>query len=124
MVIFDSVYSRCDKILFEDNIVLIEGRLSIKEDEDARILVQNIKEFSEQAENSRKTTITIDITEISSEQKEKLKGAIRFFSGDRANMKINVLDKDEIKPCGVIYLTEEILKQFEEIVGKENIKLS
>ena len=124
MVIFDSVYSRCDKILFEDNIVLIEGRLSIKEDEDARILVQNIKEFSEQAENSRKTTITINITEISSEQKEKLKGAIRFFSGDRANMKINVLDKDEIKPCGVIYLTEEILKQFEEIVGKENIKLS
>ena len=124
MVIFDSVYSRCDKILFEDNIVLIEGRLSIKENEDARILVQNIKEFSEQAENSRKTTITIDITEISSEQKEKLKGAIRFFSGDRANMKINVLDKDEIKPCGVIYLTEEILKQFEEIVGKENIKLS
>ena len=124
MVIFDSVYSRCDKILFEDNIVLIEGRLSIKEDEDARILVQNIKEFSEQAENSRKTNITINITEISSEQKEKLKGAIRFFSGDRANMKINVLDKDEIKPCGVIYLTEEILKQFEEIVGKENIKLS
>ena len=124
MVIFDSVYSRCDKILFEDNIVLIEGRLSIKENEDARILVQNIKEFSEQAENSRKTTIIIDITEISSEQKEKLKGAIRFFSGDRANMKINVLDKDEIKPCGVIYLTEEILKQFEEIVGKENIKLS
>ena len=45
MVIFDSVYSRCDKILFEDNIVLIEGRLSIKEDEDARIVVQNIKEF-------------------------------------------------------------------------------
>ena len=124
MVIFDSVYSRCDKILFEDNIVLIEGRLSIKEDEDARIVVQNIKEFSEQAENSRKTTITINITEISSEQKEKLKGAIRFFSGDRSNMKINVLDKDEIKPCGVIYLTEEILKQFEEIVGKENIKLS
>lgn len=124
MVIFDSVYSRCDKILFEDNIVLIEGRLSIKEDEDARILVQNIKEFSEQAENSRKTNITINITEISSEQKEKLKGAIRFFSGDRANMKINVLDKDEIKPCGVIYLTEEILKQFEEIVGKKNIKLS
>lgn len=27
---------------------------------------------------------------------------------------------EELKPCGAIYLTDEILKVFEEIVGKEN----
>ena len=126
IVVFDSVFSRCDNILVEENIVIVEGRLSIKEDEDARIIVQNIKEFSEEnntGDNIRKNTVVIDITELNETQKERLKGAIRFFSGDRVNMKISVLDKAQEKPCGAIYLTEEILNQFKEIVGEENVML-
>ena len=126
IVVFDSVFSRCDNILVEENIVIVEGRLSIKEDEDARIIVQNIKEFSEEnntRDNIRKNTVIIDITELNETQKERLKGAIRFFSGDRVNMKISVLDKAQEKPCGAIYLTEEILNQFKEIVGEENVML-
>ena len=126
IVVFDSVFSRCDNILVEENIVLVEGRLSIKEDEDARIIVQNIKEFSEEnnaGDHVRKNTVLIDITELNENQKERLKGAIRFFSGDRVNMKISVLDKAQEKPCGAIYLTEAILEQFKEIVGEENVML-
>ena len=126
IVVFDSVFSRCDNILVEENIVIVEGRLSIKEDEDARIIVQNIKEFSEEnntGDNIRKNTVVIDITELNETQKERLKGAIRFFSGDRVNMKISVLDKAQEKPCGAIYLTEEILNQFKEIVGEGNVML-
>ena len=125
LVIFDSVYSRCDNLLFEENIILVEGRLSIKEDEDARILVQNIKEFSETdgEKTKKKTSLNIDITELSDEQKNMLKGAIKFFSGDRVNMRLNIVDKAEIKPCGAIFLTEEILEQFKEVVGEENVKL-
>ncbi len=124
LVVFDSIYSKCDTILREENIILVEGRLSIKEDEEARIIVQNIKEFSEQGESkARKTEIDIDITELSSEEKEKLKGAIKFFSGDKVNMKINVIDKAEKKPCGSIYLTDEILEEFKEIVGTQNVEL-
>ena len=126
IVVFDSVFSRCDNILVEENIVIVEGRLSIKEDEDARIIVQNIKEFSEEnntGDNIRKNTVLIDITELNETQKERLKGAIRFFSGDRVNMKISVLDKAQEKPCGAIYLTEAILEQFKEIVGEENVML-
>ena len=126
IVVFDSVFSRCDNILVEENIVLVEGRLSIKEDEDARIIVQNIKEFSEEnntGNHVRKNTVLIDITELNENQKGRLKGAIRFFSGDRVNMKISVLDKAQEKPCGAIYLTEAILEQFKEIVGEENVML-
>ena len=126
IVVFDSVFSRCDNILVEENIVIVEGRLSIKEDEDARIIVQNIKDFSEEnntGDNIRKNTVVIDITELNETQKERLKGAIRFFSGDRVNMKISVLDKAQEKPCGAIYLTEEILNQFKEIVGEGNVML-
>ena len=124
IVIFDSVYSRCDNILVEDNIILVEGRLSIKEDEEARIIVQNIKEFSEnETEKERKNILKIDITDLTQTQKEKLKGAIKFFSGDKVNMRLSIIDKAQVKPCGAIYLTEEILEQFKEIVGGENVEL-
>ncbi len=125
IVVFDSIYSRCDTILVEENIIIVEGRLSIKEDEEARIIVQNIKEFSEEAgeEKRRKNLMKIDITQLTEDQREKLKGAIRFFSGDRVNMKLSIVDKDEEKPCGAIYLTDEILEQFKEIVGEKNVEL-
>ena len=127
LVVFDSVYSRCDSILIDENVVLVEGRLSIKEDEEARIIVQNIKEFSENDSannsNGRKTKMIIDITELTSNQKEKLKGAIKFFSGDKVNMRLSIIEKTQEKPCGAIFLTEETLEQFKEIVGEENILL-
>ena len=123
IVIFDSVYSKCEKILIDENIVIVQGRLSIKEDEDARIIVQDIKEFDPENETKVKSNVlTIDITELGEEEKEKLRGAIKFFSGDKVNMKLNIIEKSNIKPCGAIYLTKEILEQFEEIVGEENIK--
>ena len=127
LVVFDSVYSRCDSILIDENVVLVEGRLSIKEDEEARIIVQNIKEFSENDSannsNGRKTKMIIDITELTSNQKERLKGAIKFFSGDKVNMRLSIIEKTQEKPCGAIFLTEETLEQFKEIVGEENILL-
>ncbi len=125
LVVFDSVYNRCETSLFEDNIVIVEGRLSMKEDEDAKIIVQNIKEFSENTSSDkqkRKTTMQIDITELTEKQKEKLRGAIRFFTGDRNNMKLTILDKSQIKPCGAIFLTDQILEEFKKIVGEENIR--
>ena len=127
LVVFDSVYSRCDSILIDENVVLVEGRLNIKEDEEARIIVQNIKEFSENDSannsNGRKTKMIIDITELTSNQKERLKGAIKFFSGDKVNMRLSIIEKTQEKPCGAIFLTEETLEQFKEIVGEENILL-
>ena len=158
IIVFDSCYSKSQHILMNENIVLIEGRLSIREDDDVKIVANNITEFNEnvivpknQHSNTvgagpvsaqqindyikpnangvgaddpvRPRTIIINITNLSEEQKEKLRGAIKFFSGDKNNIAINVKNNEQILPCGAIYITQEILKQFEEIVGKENITL-
>ena len=55
--------------------------------------------------------------------KSKLRGAIKFFNGDKNNMPVQVQDGETIKKCGVIYLTQKIYNQFEEIVGKDNIEI-
>ena len=54
--------------------------------------------------------------------KNKLRGALKFFNGDRNNILVQVQDGNDIKRCGAIYLTKEILKQIEKIVDEKNIK--
>ena len=152
IIVFDSCFSKAQHILLDENIVLIDGRLSIREDEPVKIVANNITEFNEtkgdrplpsqnQSTNSNvnpvgvgfhpdpgKTTqkpkiLSLNITNASETQKDKLRGAIRFFSGDRNNIAVQVNDNGQIKPCGAIYLNEEILEQFKEILGEKNIVL-
>ena len=66
--------------------------------------------------------LTLDITNLDEKTKSKLRGMIKFFSGDRNNIPIEVVDSGEVKPCGTIYLTEEIKKQFEELLGKDRVR--
>ena len=44
------------------------------------------------------------------EQKAKLRGVIRFYNRDKNNILVQVLDNGQYKPCGAIYLNNDILK--------------
>ena len=133
IIIFDSIYSKVSNIIIEDNIILVDGRLSIREDEPVKIVASNVKEFSQDIldETSKKSetklntikTLNINITNLTEEQKQRLRGTIKFFTGDRLNVKLEITDNGEIKPCGGIYLTDKILEVFQSLVSKENIVL-
>ena len=60
----------------------------------------------------------IDITELNEEMRNKLKGAIYFFQGDRNNIQLQIVNGEKIDKAGGIYMTPEILRQFEELVGE------
>ena len=134
IIVFDSCYNRSSGILLEDNIVLVDGRLSIREDDDVKIVANSITDFETVAKQAQETetvmkqeqrpkVLILDIQNASEEQKSRLRGAIRFFMGDRNNIAVKVQDKEGLKPCGAIYLNEEILKEFKEILGEENVKI-
>lgn len=134
IIVFDSCYSKCSEILLTDNIVLIDGKLSIREDEEPKIVASNVADFNDFVVLKEKSSkiddiktnpklLIIDITNITEEIKTKLRGAIKFFSGDRNNVAVKVKNEEKLLPCGSIYLTEEILKQFKDIVGDESVKI-
>ena len=130
IIVFDSIYSKSSNFIIEDNIIFVDGRLSIREDEPVKIVASNIREFSENGTNNENSetkisvkTINIDITSLSEKQKEKLRGAIKFFGGDRVNVKMEITDKGEIKPCGGIFLNNKILEVFKKIALDKNVKL-
>ena len=119
VIVFENCYMNCSDILLEDNIVLIEGRLSIREDEDTKIVASRISKFG--AKNSN--ILSIDITDLNEVQKEKLRGSIRFFAGDRNNIAVKIINDQNSVMSGGIFINDDILNEFRGIVGYDKIKI-
>ncbi len=117
VIVFENAYLKAGKSLVEENIVMVDGRLSIREDDTTTIIANEIKDFGEQ----KQRILTLDITNLDEEHKEKLRGAICYFYGDKNNMNVQIKMGEEYKPCGQMYVTEQILNFFKEIIGTENV---
>ena len=122
IIVFENCYQMCSNYLMEGNIVIVEGRLSIREDEDVKIVANRIFEFKGDARIGKTNSITIDITNLSEEQKEKLRGAIKFFAGDKNNCRIDIKNGERVDSAGGVLMNEAIYKEFQEIVGENNIR--
>ena len=109
---FENTVINAGRSLIEENIVIVNGRLSIKEEGQVTIIANEIKKLTEE----QPKVVTFDITDATEEQKEKLRSAIKFFSGDRNNMKVQVKIGEEIRPCGAIYYNDEIKNVFDDII--------
>lgn len=119
IIVFDSCYQNCSSILMEENIVLVEGRLSIHEDEEPKIVARTISTFTE----IKAKVFELDITEASEDTKNRLKGAIHFFQGDKNNIQLQIVNGEKNDKAGGIYMTPEILKQFEELLGEGKARI-
>ena len=157
VIVFESCYNKCSNLLLEESIVVIDGRVSMKEDSDVSIVANSIVDIEDEESiksliNSgyhnnysnkgntfnkssnevsslerdlsnvpKRKKLTLEITNLREENKEKLRGAIRFFMGERNNTPVYVKQGDKISSCGAIFADEEIINEFAEIVGKENV---
>ena len=116
IIVFENAYMKAGKSLIEENIVIVDGRLSIREDDTTTIIANDIKDFSEQ----KQKCLIIDITSSTEEQKAKLRGAIKFFNGDKNNIPVCVKIGEELKSCGAIYCNDDILEVFKKKLKKKN----
>lgn len=120
VIVFENCYQMCSDILMDEAIVLVEGRLSIREDEDVKIVANKITEFKTHT-NKSSNTIRINITHLNEGQKSKLRGIIRYFAGDKNNCKIEIQNEEKIDSAGGVFMNEDIFKEFQEIVGNNNV---
>ena len=118
VVVFESCYNNCSNLLFEESIVVIDGRVSMKEDTDVSIVANSITEMKNDDNASQNNKLILDITNLDEKHKAKLRGAIKFFAGDKNNMPLYVKQGEKISSCGAIYANEEIIKELKEIVGE------
>ena len=111
IIAFENAVIGAGRSLVEENIVVVDGRLSIREEQEPTIIANEIKDLGEE----KPKVVTFDITNFTEEQKEKLRCAIKYFSGDKNNMNVQVKIGEDIRPCGAIYYNEEIKKIFDKI---------
>ena len=111
IIAFENAVIGAGRSLVEENIVAVDGRLSIREDQEPTIIANEIKDLGEE----KPKVVTFDITDFTEVQKEKLRCAIKYFSGDRNNMNVQVKVGEDIRPCGAIYYNDEIKKIFDGI---------
>ncbi len=119
VIAFENVYINSGEVLTEENIVLVKGRLSVRDGEKTTIIAREITNFGEQ----RRNILTLDITGVSEETKVKLRGAIKYFNGEMNNIPVQIVDGEKTLPCGAIYCTDKILEIFYDILGKDKVKI-
>ena len=65
--------------------------------------------------------LNINITNLDDAKKERLRGALKFFNGDKNNTQIEIINGEKISPAGGLFVTPEILEEIQEIVGLKNV---
>ena len=73
--------------------------------------------------NKNMLALKINITNLDEKKKSQLRGALKFFSGEKNNTPVQVVNGEQILDCGTIYLTKEILKEFEELLGTDKVNI-
>ncbi len=120
VIVFENAYLNGKDALVEENIVLVDGRLSIREDDRTTIIGNEIKNFGEK----KGKNLIFDITDLSEEKKIQLRGGIRYFSGDRNNVHVFVKVGEEKKSCGAIFANDMVVKLFKKILGEERVYMN
>ena len=119
IIVFENAYMKSKESLYEENIVIVDGRLSVRED-DTTIIANQISDFKEQ----KKQKLIFDITDLDEENKAKLRGGICYFSGDKNNIHVFVKMGEEEKSCGAIFINDDIINLFKLVLGNERVMLT
>lgn len=133
-IVFENAYQQAGTALMEENIILVEGRLSIREEEQSVSIIANkivplgtfpngVSGTFGNQETPKRKQLTINITNLTEEQKDKLRGALKFFTGDRNNTLVAIINGENKLPAGGIFVNGSTLEEIEEIVGKANFEL-
>ena len=120
-IVFDSIYNKSAGVLVEENKVRVEGKISIREDEGASIIVSKIDEFIDDA-NVDNNYVSVDITNLNDDEKEKLRTLIRKYRKLGDNARIDIVEDGITKPCGMILFNENVQREIIDAVKEENIK--
>ena len=121
IICFENAYQNASSTLKIDNIVVVEGKLSIREDEDIKIVARNIKEFN--SEENHNFILRIDITNMNEIEKKQLRAVLKYFNGNNNNTVVQVINNDKELDCGMIYANNDIIKEIEEIIGNKKINI-
>ncbi len=123
IIVFPKVYERCKQLLVQDTIVLVEGRISQKEEEAAKIICDSIKPIKKYA--GRKLYVKIN-TELQPNIMEKLKNVLSEYKGVQPVILVNEANKTNGKSLVMkadssiwVDINDKLLNDLKEVAGSD-----
>ncbi|WP_026517624.1 DNA polymerase III subunit alpha [Butyrivibrio sp. MC2021] len=123
VIVFPKTYEANAQRLNEDGKVFIEGRISVEDDRDAKLIASKVTTFDE---IPKTVWIRFPSKEAYEEKAEQLDKLIAYSDG-RDEVAIYLTDTKQIKKLGKqfsIKADTAILERFSALLGKENVQLT
>ncbi|MBK5239630.1 DNA polymerase III subunit alpha [Clostridium sp.] len=123
VIVFPKTFEKCKSLMEEDEIVIIKGRVSIREEEQPKILCEDVKQLLKI--NSEKIYILIENETMMKDALKKIKQNLAIYRGSTAVFlctseprKMYAVDKS-------LWLSEELdtMEILRSLFGKNNIKI-
>ena len=123
VIIFPKTLEKCNSLVHDDLLVVIRGRISFKDDEEAKILCEEVKVLENM--NAAKLYIRVEDTQKAREINKVLKHVLENFRGDTPVYLVAAKERQSFRlarECWVD-IEKDVIKFLEKKFGEENIKL-
>ena len=124
VIVFPQVLQKYNGIIQEDKIIYIEGRLSIKEDENAKLIAREIRDIND-LDNKNRQTLYLKINSI--ENKElvnKLISIVTKYPGENEVYIYSENIKQMYKWNHIkVNINENLINELEHLLTKTNVKV-
>lgn len=123
VVVFPKTLDKVRNLILQDAMVVIKGRVSIKEDEDPKLLCESIEPLEKV--NSSKLYIKVENIGKAKELRPVLQNVIENYKGDIPVFIFTANDKKNYRMPREMWFNGEIevVNELRNIFGEENIKL-
>ncbi len=128
LIVFPRLYKSCMEYLAEDNIIVVRGRLSLREDEEAKIVCDSIEPLSVNVKDRDSDKLYLRIPKDSpSDILDEIKAILR--SGDRGNVPVFIcFEEGNKKPMMAgrdlwVMKNGALLERLKELLGDTHIKI-
>ncbi|TDT63733.1 DNA polymerase III catalytic subunit DnaE type [Fonticella tunisiensis] len=124
VLVFPKVYQKCSRLISEDSIVLIKGRISIKEDEQPKIIAEDIEQLNKISVKINKLFIRLDEDKWQ-KQIEILKPVFLKYRG---NCPVQVVLNKSRKSFMAsreywVDICDKLIEEIGDLIGSENLKV-
>ncbi len=122
-IVFPKTYDKVVEFLKEDAIILARGRLSIKEEENPKLIIEEIENL--ETINKNKLYLRFKDMGEAKAMVKVLKPVLRTFSGSTPVIVVAADKREVMQLTRELWVDEEtpIVKMLREKLGEENVKL-
>jgi len=125
VIVFSGPLAKLENVLFDDNIVLLKGKVDLKEGENPKIILEDLRPIKKIDDGYENKKLYVKIPKEFGENMDKLINVLSKYPGNKETIVHIESSKSNVVAGGSykVTYTKYLIKNLEEAFGKENVVL-